>query len=411
MKKKYFFLILFLLQVFIVSYGQNGYDPGFIITNDNDTIKGLIKLKSNYLNSRSCNFIDGNKQNARDYSPSDINAYRIENKKYYVSKEVSIDSVKQRIFLEYLVEGIVNLYYFKDLQKEYFFLEKESNMISLSNEASMVIVKEKGVTGEEIETQYSKNSNQYRRMLTYLFQDSPGTLQKISSTGFDYRSLIKITLDYHRAICKDDKCIDFTRSTKKSLFIEPYFGMIDSWMGLYSSKNHVYQSNLYAGIQFRFKPAKRFTHLNFLAGINVSSNNFQGDFVNTLYTTDYIKTYRIHTQYSILRIPLTFEYTFGLKKLQPFISLSYNNVFLLNPQYEIIRIMSYYDDPQTSHFRKYEFGISPGLGLRINMDPKTFIFVKSEFEYRKSLVNFNDILDYHRVSSWLISAGIGFKIK
>lgn len=411
MKKKYFFLILVLLQVFIVSYGQNGYEPGYILTNDNDTIKGLIKLKSNYLNSRSCNFIDGNKQNARDYSPSDIKAYRIENKKYYVSKEVSIDSVKQRIFLEYLVEGIVNLYYFKDLQKEYFFLEKDSKLIPLSNEASTVILKEKSHTGEEIETQYSKNSNQYRRMLTYLFQDSPGTLQKISSTGFDYRSLIKITLDYHRAICKDDKCIDFTRSTKKSVFIEPYFGMIDSWMGLYSSKTHVYQSNLYAGVQLRFKPAKRFTHLNFLAGINFSSNNFQGDFKNTLYTTDYIKTYRIHTQYSIVRIPLTFEYSFGLNKLQPFISLSYNNVFLLNPQYEIIRIMSYYDDPQTSHFRKYQFGISPGLGLRINMDPKTFIFVKSEFEYRKSLVNFNDILDYHRVSSWLVSAGIGFKIK
>jgi hypothetical protein len=91
--------------------------------------------------------------------------------------------------------------------------------------------------------------------------------------------------------------------------------------------------------------------------------------------------------------------------------LSYNNVFLLNPQYEIIRIMSYYEDPQTSYFRKYQFGISPGLGLRMSMDPKTYIFVKSEYEYRKSLVNFNYILDYHRVSSWLISAGIGFKIK
>jgi hypothetical protein len=394
-----------------LSYGQSGYDAGYIITNENDTIKGLIKLKSNYLNSRSCSFIEANNQNARDYTSSDIKAYRIENKKFYISKEVSVDSVKQRIFLEYLVEGIVNLYYFKDLQKEYFFLEKDSRMIPISNDASIVIVKEKGVTGEEFETQYSKNSNQYRRMLTYLFQDSPGTLQKIPGTGFDYRSLIRITLDYHRAVCKDDKCIDFTRSTKKSFFIEPYFGMIGSRMGLYSSKNHVYQSNLYAGLQLRFKPSKRFTHWNFLAGINFSSNNFQGDFVNTLYTTDYIRTYRIHTQYSILRIPLTFEYSFGSKKLQPFISMSYNNIFLLNRQYDILRIYSYYNDPEASYFRKYQFGISPGLGLRMNMDPKTFIFVKGEYEYRKSLVNFNYILDYHKVSSWLVSAGIGFKIK
>jgi hypothetical protein len=411
MVKKCCLLLLVLSQLFILSYGQNGYDPGYIITNENDTIKGLIKLKSNYLNSRDCSFINGNNQNARDYTPSDIKAYRIENKKYYVSKEVSIDSVKKKIFLEYLVEGIVNLYYFKDIQKEYFFLEKESKMIPLSNDESTITVKEKGANGDEIETQYSKNSNQYRRMLTYLFQDSPATLQKISSTGFDYRSLIKITLDYHRAVCKDDKCIDFTRSTKKSIFIEPYFGMIDSWMGLYSSKNHVYQSNLYAGLQLRFKPSKRFTHWNFLVGINFSSNNFQGDFVNTLYTNDYLRTYRIHTQYSIVRIPLTFEYSFGSKKLQPFISMSYNNIFLLNRQYEVLRIYSYYNETETSYFRKYQFGISPGLGFRMTMNPQTFIFVKSEYEYRKSLVNLNYVLDYHRVSSWLISAGLGFKIK
>ena len=410
MEKKSLFLILAILQVCIVSYGQTGYKPGYIITNDFDTLKGVIKLKSNYLNSRSCDFMDGSNQNPKNYSPSEIRGYRIENSKYYVSKDITIDSSKQKVFLEYLVAGIVDLYYLRELQKEYYFFEKDGQLTPLSNDGSVITVKAKGYSGE-YESNYYKNSNQYKRVLTYFFQDSPAVSSKIQNTRFDYKSLINITVDYHNAVCFDKKCIDFTKSTKQSIFFETYLGMIDSRMGLYTSKDYATQINLYGGFQLRFKPFKRFSRWNFLTGMNFSTNSYLGEFNNTLYTTDYIKTYRIHTQYSILRIPLTFDYTIGQGRLQTFLSFSYNNIFLINPSYKINRIDGGKNYDETSYFRKYEFGLSPGLGLKLKLGNNSYIFEKNEFEYRKSLANFNYILDYHRVYSWIISAGYGFKFK
>ncbi len=96
-----------------------------------------------------------------------LKAYRIENGNYYISKDVTIDSLKQKVFLEYLVKGIVDLYYLKDSQKEIYFLEKDNQMIPLSNDASIVTIS----SNDGSEKNYEKKSNQYKSVLTYLFQN------------------------------------------------------------------------------------------------------------------------------------------------------------------------------------------------------------------------------------------------
>jgi len=182
-------------------------------------------------------------------------------------------------------------------------------------------------------------------------------------------------------------------------------------MGLSTSKNYASQSNMYGGFQLRFKPFKRFTRWNFLVGMNISSNSFLGDFENTLYTADYTKIYRIKTQYSILRIPFTFDYSFGQGNLQPYISLCYNNIFLINKSYEITRTDRGKNYSEDSYFRKYEFGLSPGLGFRLKLGENSYFYEKNEFEFRKSWVNFNYILYYQNYNSWLFSVGYGFRFK
>src|SRR5664280_2852236 len=107
MKKKIFLCLLILTQLIITCKAQKGYRPGYIITNDSVIIQGQIKLQSNNQNSKKCEFIESN-QNVRNYTPDDIKGYRIEQSRYYVSKDVVIDSLKQRVFLEYLVHGIVD---------------------------------------------------------------------------------------------------------------------------------------------------------------------------------------------------------------------------------------------------------------------------------------------------------------
>ena len=144
MNKKILVLLPFLTFA-LTLFAQNGYNKGYVITNELDTLKGEIKLKSNFLNSTSCDFKYPGSDNVKTYTPTDIKAYRIEGSKYYVSKDVVIDSTDQKLFVEYLVKGIVNLYYLKGFQNEFYFLEKDSKMIPISNEGKVVTVKGKAV--------------------------------------------------------------------------------------------------------------------------------------------------------------------------------------------------------------------------------------------------------------------------
>ena len=201
MRKRYLLFLLILTWYFAICNGQGSYNPGYIITNNSDTVRGLIKQQSNYQNSINCNFREEKNQSAKNFSPGEIKGYRIENSKYYVSKDIVIDSLKQKKFLEYLVKGIVDLFYYKDVGKEYYFVQKNTLLMLLSNDVSIVTVEENGLNGE-YEKSYYKNSNQYKRILQYLFKESPEVLKEIPNTAFDYRPLIKITKDYHNSVAK-----------------------------------------------------------------------------------------------------------------------------------------------------------------------------------------------------------------
>jgi hypothetical protein len=392
----------------LLTFGQKGFLPGYIITNDFDTLKGLINLNSNYENSRSCSFIGGDDQNPKTFSPDDIKGYRIENSRFYLAKDIKIDSIQRRVFLEYLVDGIVDLYYLKEPLEEYYFIEKDARLITLSNEETIVKVMMEDAE-KPYERTFIKNSDQYKRILTYLFQDSPALKERINNTSFAYKPLIKITKDYHNSVC-DYGCIDFTKSTEQGLFIEPSAGMINAWMGLRIKTSDSFAHDLkpYYGLQLRIKPFKGYSRLNLLLGANYSSNSFQGDF-NALYDDLFPIEYRIHTDYSLLRIPLGVDYSFTEGKLQPFISFVFNIIIILNPDYEVTRVDS--GSKIETPFRTYQYGLSPGVGLKYIINKRFYLYQKNEFEYRIPSANFGWILDNHFVYSYLGSLGLGIKIK
>jgi hypothetical protein len=409
MKKRHFLFLLIIFQFPIIISGQKGYLPGYIISNKNDTLRGFINLNSNYENSSSCNFIEGDDQNPKTYSPDDIKGYRIENSRFYLSKDINIDSTQQRVFLEYLVDGIVNLYYLKDLKGEYYFIEKDTLLFPLSNEESTVTLMVKGAEKPLVEKTFLRNSNQYRRILTYLFQDSPIASRQIPTIPFTYKSLIKITKDYHNSVC-DYNCIDFTKSTKQGLFIEPSVGIINAWMGLRleTSKTFAPDFKPFYAFKLRIKPFKGYSGWDLLVGVNYSSNSFEGIY-DALWDDLYPIQYHVYADYSILRIPLGVDYSFTSKKLQPFLSLTGNSIIILNPDYEVIRIdnSSIVETP----FRKFQLGLSPGLGFKYVFKNDSYLILKDEFEYRIPGAGFGYVLDNQVVYSNLLSIGYGLKIK
>jgi hypothetical protein len=399
------FFIILIISGHIAVKGQKDSEDGFIVTTANDTIYGQIDIKSNLQNGKSCLFRDPGKETLQNYTPEELVSYRTKSK-YYVSKEISIDSAKQRVFLEYLVDGIADLYYLKEPLNEYYFIEKDGLLTRLSNEEKSILI-EGGLAHND--RTYIKNSNQYKGVLNYLFQDGKGMSDLIAKTDFQYRSLINLTKDYHNTVCSDYRCIDFTRSTVQKLFLELGIGLINTSMGLRTSPDHIYNTRPAVSAQLRFIPLKSNSHWNFLIGMNYSSNDFKGYFANDLYYYSSKDTFELTTSYSILRIPLNIEYIFGKGKIQPLVFAGYNACLLLSSSHSAFGHLHNINYIEPTAFRRYHHGITSGAGIIFNLN-KNYLFLRGQYEYRVPSVNGHYVFDYVINNSWIFTFGYAFSL-
>jgi hypothetical protein len=409
---RYTFIFSVLIAVFAVNYSvkaQRDYKEGYIITPEGDTVFGYIDLQSNVYNSLECVFTTIRDEQPKIFHPFEIAAYRITGGKYYVSKEILLNETERKVFLEFLVDGIIDLYYYKTFNKEYYFIEKDGRLHELSNEEREVYVNE---------IRYLKNSNQYKGMLTYLFKDSPEVSSDINNTKFNYKGLINITREYHENVCQDYDCIDFTHSTRMVIMMETSVGIMNSWYGYLTSDIYVQQLHPVVGVDIRIKPAKVHYLWNYITGIRFSRNNYLGDYPNEVFQGGE-KIFRIDMDYSVVEIPLIAEYSFPGKSLRPFISFEYLNCFLLNVEYDVRRVYSYATDrfsesvsgSLNSDVRKYEFGLSAGTGLRYCRKNGSYFHLKINYIYQDPIANFKHIMDYRHSHALRLTAGFGFNIK
>jgi hypothetical protein len=401
-------------------FGQTDYKPGYIIGNNNDTIRGYINLRPNNINCKECDFTTDKTAPARTYYPGNIKAYRVEDSKYYVSREVSVDTVPAKFFLEYLVDGIVDLFYLKLGEEDYYFLEKNGEMYRLSNEAKTVKYTPSSSTEAMrygAEETFVQHSNQYIGMLSIAFADCADLKKEINQTAFGYNQLIKVTRDYHNKMCSDYQCIDYSKSTKGKVYFEPYAGVIYSRLGLLTSKQYVNNTNYLVGFNIRLLPVKSHYLWNLIVGVNYSRNSLEKKFYHDLKSSDYINPVLIKADYSILRIPISIEYTFPTGKLRPFVMATYTNSFLLNETSQVRPVYEYPNGgtsdigvPYDDEIETFDYGLGGGFGLKYSNGDNGYGFLKCEYEYRLSYVSSNQMSDNLNANSIIFSVGYGFRV-
>ncbi|MCU4163777.1 hypothetical protein [Carboxylicivirga caseinilyticus] len=195
-------LILFGLLFSIgVLKAQTDYRQGFILTHTGDTIYGEIDYRSDLLMSSLCRFKD--RENAiKEYSPDDITAYRFVDGKYYIVKEIN----NEKVFLEFLIKGEINMYYMRDKIGDHYYLDKvDVPLIELPYEEGT-----KYLNGEEVSFETTKHIG----ILKYYMQDAPGFQSRINSIKRpEHKNLIKLAEDYHKAVCDGEQCIIYEKST------------------------------------------------------------------------------------------------------------------------------------------------------------------------------------------------------
>lgn len=196
--KKTLLLLVAVLLIQTIVYAQSNYKPGIIITNQNETVRGLIDYRTDDMNARQCRFKNDENSQEKIYHPGDISTYKFDDGKYYVSRNVETDSIQTEVFLEFLVEGIINLYYCKlDGQAYYFFEDEKGKIVSYTQRPERL--NDKG---------YYSQDNRYRGLIRYYFQGNQSIAKQADKMDFNQKSFINIAKKYHDDVCTTgEECI------------------------------------------------------------------------------------------------------------------------------------------------------------------------------------------------------------
>ncbi len=380
MRYAYFPVLVF--SFFIISYkakAQLDFWPGHIIHNS-DTIIGYIAAQTDELNCQQCLFKYEKDGEIIKYLPGEIDVYQFENGRYFISKSIKPESSDTLVFIEFLVNGISNLYYYRGNTKDYYFVEKDSADMTELTQNEIILTE--GFGRPRI-----KPVNSYKGALRYYYRDCPEIFSAIDNTYFDHKSLIKISEKYHNKVCPDEDCIIYSKSTITNVYFGPRLGFNYNLLGLKTSSDYTQNKSFEIGFQFRFIPMVVYYRWNLLAGIEYSSVSYTGYFTNTLernrYTTNYESVWDIYLKNQILKIPVKVQYTFPTKIIQPSIFVGYDNIFVFKSEHSLSDNYggtNFYE--LETDYSKYLSGITCGIGISHVFNNQIRIYFESEYEFR-----------------------------
>ncbi len=209
-------------MVFIVNqvFAQTDFRKGYVITLQHDTLFGYVNYASSEQNSKRCLFKPTLTAVEKEYLPGEINGYRFEGSKFYVSKQIKLkDSIQRIVFLEFLIEGKVSVYLYKEGVNFHYILEKEGLPLREASFDESIVYKD--------EVRYFKKDNSYIGVLHVYMQDAPEmfpTIDRLKNPG--HEDFIRIAKNYHNIVCKNNDCVIYEKKLPLFSFsLEPVVGI------------------------------------------------------------------------------------------------------------------------------------------------------------------------------------------
>ncbi|MEQ9304840.1 MAG: hypothetical protein RJQ14_13110 [Marinoscillum sp.] len=290
MKQIYFLVLLFSTEVV---NAQTDFQPGYVIELAGDTLLGQIDYRGDILMGTACKFKD-HENMIKNYSPSEIAAFRFTDSKYYVSKVVH----KKKVFLEYLINGVVDIYYLRDDSGDHYFIEKEGiELTEIPYDEEIKYIGDKQVYYE---------SKKHIGLLYYYMQDALDFQSRIQLVKKpEHKNLIRLAKDYHNAVCEDEKCIIYERQPPAiKILPELLRGIIN-----YSNVDNLNDKNyLQTGIIGHIWMPRVSEKLYFRTGVLISQLEIDG-------------------QTTYFRVPLQLEYIYPKGFFRPRLAYGLNYYF------------------------------------------------------------------------------------
>jgi hypothetical protein len=331
-----------LLLIFLFSYGvlysQTDFRPGYIIKTNGDTIIGEIDYRGDLLMSSICKVRTA--ENAvSEYSPNDIIAYRYTDGKYYISRVLD----DKNVFLEYLINGKVNIYYMRDVAGDHYYVDKKyMKLTELPFEEGIKHLDNKRVYYE---------TTRHIGLLSLYMQDAPKIQAQIKSIRKpDHQNLIKLAEDYHNLVCQNEECIIYEKSAPLIQILPELLGGITRYSNIDDLNDKFYTQ---FGVIGHVRMPRTSEKLYFRTGLLFMRLNVDDEGKN------------------IFKIPVQFEYIYPRGIFRPRIAYGFN----------------FY----TTDYRS----VSVNLGSNIKLTENLFVSATSDIEFNSfALILPKDFLSY-----------------
>ncbi|MCB8998996.1 MAG: hypothetical protein H6540_02860 [Bacteroidales bacterium] len=419
--KKEFRILVFLL---IVSFpnllkGQWNYKPGFLVTNQNDTLHGFINDGGSLRNSTLCVFKTEKKASPTKYTPDEILSYGFEKGNIYQTKELSFKGSYRKVFTDVLIKGDVSLFEFSRNREMRFILQKkDEESVVLLNQKVNLPVSAESLYGLMNSDRYSPaNSDRidnqanssfyldvYKDSIVRLFRDDENILDQIDGVKYTRKSIYKITKDYITNNCKEENCIQYEKNLRAN---KPGFGI---YSGIRMSQmtfleniittgadkelvNSKFKSDLYysfpVGVYFNYPLTIVSDRLSFQAELLMNFMDYKNVF--EISPDSFIN---VGVKSASLGIPIMLKYTFPMNRFFPFMALGKESSLVLNSD----AVYGVNQDLMVLRYQKGGWFFDIGGDYKIS--PRLSVFAKLRLQS-----NYNMIIDgdfYNRVSYKLI---------
>lgn len=332
--KNIFLLVIIFLILSYFASAQTDFRPGYYITWENDTVYGLIDYRGEIRNSGFCSFKENETSEPVRFEPGEIKAYRFAESKYYISKKIKVDNEEKQVFVEFLLYGIINLYFYRDINNYMYLIEGENGrIIELTNEKDTEYVAGKGET--------ERKTHKYIGQLKATLADCKEIQDEIENVVLEHASLIHITKEYHDYMCDDEQCIIYAKQVKKSkVKIAPVIGGGISSLHFDKGEfsNYSFNNSLFPmiGLLIHISLPKWNEKLSMEIETDFSKPDFQGAYIDdhSSFKTDY---YNAQINVISFQPSVALKYTFGKSKIKPTLAAGIYSNFLISPDEKVTK--------------------------------------------------------------------------
>ena len=194
---------------------------GYIITNHNDTIPGIIDYRGDSKNAYICMFRADEEQAFKKYTPQEIKGYRLaDGGIYYITRTFPVNGEDKTFFAEFLLEGAISLFHHTEEGIDYFYFVDEEGKVSVVKDTHENDDRSKYRTLVEINRIKREGMNEG----VQLFSKSPKTVDKLWESDCEPSRLMKLTKEYVEEFCPSSgECIEYWYNEKKSALVKTRF--------------------------------------------------------------------------------------------------------------------------------------------------------------------------------------------